>query len=68
MYGFTNPLFVSLAFYSTRVVRLRARVIICRDIIGNAFMPYGGNFSAVGDFSFFGGNDFDGGSKTKTWR
>ena len=21
-------------------------------------MPYGGNFSAVGGFSFFGGNDF----------
>ena len=24
-------------------------------------MPYGGNFSAVGVFSFFGGNDFGGG-------
>ena len=28
-------------------------------------MPYGGNFSAVGGFSFFGGNDFGGGGKTK---
>ena len=28
-------------------------------------MPYGGHFSAVGGFSFFGGNDFGGGGKTK---
>ena len=26
---------------------------------------YGGNFSAVGGFSFFGGNDFGGGATTK---
>ena len=25
---------------------------------------YGGNFSAVGGFSFFGGSDFGGGGKT----
>ena len=31
-------------------------------------MPYGGNFSAVGGLSFFGGNDFGGGGKTKIWR
>ena len=31
-------------------------------------MPYGGNISAVGGFSFFGGNDFGGGGKTKIWR
>ena len=31
-------------------------------------MPYGANFSAVGGFSFFGGNDFGGGGKTKIWR
>ena len=30
-------------------------------------MPYGGSFSA-GGFSFFGGNDFGGGGKTKIWR
>ena len=29
---------------------------------------YGGNFSAVGGFSVFGGNDFGGGGKTKIWR
>ena len=29
-------------------------------------MPHGGNFSAVGGFSFFGGNDFSGTGKTKT--
>ena len=29
---------------------------------------YGGNFSAVGGFLFFGGNDFGGGGKTKIWR
>ena len=28
-------------------------------------MPYGGNFSAVGGFLFFGGNGFGGGDKTK---
>ena len=28
-------------------------------------MPYGGNFSAVGGFSLFGGNDFGGGGKTE---
>ena len=28
-------------------------------------MPYGGNFSVVGGFSIFGGNDFGGGGKTK---
>ena len=31
-------------------------------------MPYGGNVSAVGGFSFFGDNDFGGGGKTKIWR
>ena len=31
-------------------------------------MPYGGNFSAVGGFSFFGGSDMGGGGKTKIWR
>ena len=31
-------------------------------------MPYGGNFSAVGGFSFFGGNDFGGDGITKIWR
>ena len=31
-------------------------------------MPYGGNFSAVGGFSVFGGNDFGGRGKTKIWR
>ena len=31
-------------------------------------MPYGGKFSAVGGFSIFDGNDFDGGGKTKKWR
>ena len=31
-------------------------------------MPYGGNVSAVGGLSFFGGNDFGGGDKTKIWR
>ena len=34
----------------------------------SAVMPYGGNVSAVGGFSFFGGNDFGGGGKTKIWR
>ena len=29
-------------------------------------MPYGGNCSAVGGYSFFGGNDFGGTGKTKT--
>ena len=33
-----------------------------------AVMPYGGNFLAVGGFSFFGGNGFGGGGKTKVWR
>ena len=33
--------------------------------IFSAVMPYGGNFSAVRGFSFFGGNDFGGGGKTK---
>ena len=28
---------------------------------------YGGNFSAVGGFLFFGSNDFGGGGKTKIW-
>ena len=31
-------------------------------------MPYGGNFSAAGGFSFFGCNDFGGGGKNKIWR
>ena len=31
-------------------------------------MPYGGNFLAVGGFSFLGGNDFGGGGKTKLCR
>ena len=30
-----------------------------------AVMPYASKFSAVGGFSFFGGNDFGGGGKTK---
>ena len=30
----------------------------------SAVMPYRGNVSAVGGFSFFGGNDFGGGGKT----
>ena len=30
-------------------------------------MSYGGNFSAIGGFSIFGGNDFGGGGKTKIW-
>ena len=30
-----------------------------------AVMPYGGNVSPVGGVSFFGGNDFGGGGKTK---
>ena len=30
-----------------------------------AVVPYGGNALAVGNFSFFGGNDFGGGGKTK---
>ena len=29
-------------------------------------VPYSGNFMAVGGFSFFGGNDFGGGGKTKS--
>ena len=29
---------------------------------------YGGIVSAVGGFSFLGGNDFGGGGKTKIWR
>ena len=33
-----------------------------------AVRPYGGNFSVVGCFSFFGGSDFGGGGKTKIWR
>ena len=36
--------------------------------IFSAVMQYGGNFLAVGDFSFFGGNDFGGIGKTKIWR
>ena len=38
--------------------------------VGNfaAGFPYGGNFTAVGGSSFFGGNDFGGGGKTKIWR
>ena len=28
---------------------------------------YSGNFSAVGGFSFFGGNDLGGGGKPKIW-
>ena len=35
---------------------------------GHRVMPFGGNFSAVGGFSFFGGNDFGAGDKTKIWR
>ena len=31
-------------------------------------MPYGGNFLAVGGFSFFGGNGFGGGGKTQVRR
>ena len=31
-------------------------------------MPYGGELSAVGGFSFFRSNDFGGGGKTKIWR
>ena len=31
-------------------------------------MPYGGNFSAVGGFSFSGGNDFGGGGTTIIWQ
>ena len=34
----------------------------------SAVMPYGYNISAVGGFSFFGGNDSGGGGKTKIWR
>ena len=35
----------------------------------SAVKQYGGNFLAVGGFSFFAGNDFVGGSgKTKIWR
>ena len=34
----------------------------------SAVMPYGGNVSALGGFSFFGGNAFGGGGKTKIWR
>ena len=33
-----------------------------------AVMPYGGIYLAVGVFSFFGGNGFGGGGKTKVWR
>ena len=36
--------------------------------VGMLKMPHGRNFSAVGGFSFFGGNDFGGGGKTKIWR
>ena len=31
-------------------------------------LKYGGNFSAVGGFSFLGGNDFGEGGKTEIWR
>ena len=31
-------------------------------------MTNGGNFSAVGGLTFFGGNDFGGGGKAKIWR
>ena len=31
----------------------------------SAVMQYGGNFLAVGGFSFFGGNDFGGSGKPK---
>ena len=31
----------------------------------SAVMPHGGNFLAVGGFSFFGGNNVGGGGKTK---
>ena len=31
-------------------------------------MPYGGKFSAVGGFSFFGGSVIGGGRKNKIWR
>ena len=31
-------------------------------------MQYSGNFLAVGGFSFFGGNDFDGSGETNMWR
>ena len=34
----------------------------------SSVIPYGGNCSAVGGFSFFGGNDFGGGGKTKIWQ
>ena len=34
----------------------------------SAVIPYGGIFLAVGGFSFFGGNEFGGGGKTKIWR
>ena len=33
-----------------------------------AVIPYGGNLFAVGGCSFFGGNDFGEGGKTKVWR
>ena len=36
--------------------------------VGMLKIPYGGNFSAVGGLSFFGGNDFGGGGKNKIWR
>ena len=36
--------------------------------IFSAVMQYGGNFLAVGGFSFFGGNDFGENGKTKIWR
>ena len=34
----------------------------------SAVMPYGGSFSVVSGFLFFGGNDFDGGGKIKILR
>ena len=33
-----------------------------------AVMPYGSSFLVVGGFSFFWGNDFGGGGRTKVWR
>ena len=35
------------------------------DTDGAVIMPYAGSFSAVNNFSFFGGNDFGGNRNTK---
>ena len=53
------------------MIFLREAFFFCGTVTtsAEAVKPkYCGNISAVGDFSFFGGDDFGKGGKTKIWR